>query len=230
MIVQGNAHGYDNRVVLDALARYPARLRGVAITDTRIAPAELRAWHRVGMRGLRYHLISTAGKPGYVRGVGFDVFETFRPVMRELNWVMQVWCDWRLLPDVADTLRTVATEMPVVIDHMLNIPAERGVADRSFQALLRLVGDGHVYVKLSGAYRLSARFPDYPDARAFHAALLAANPERLLWGTDWPHPQINASVMPDDGHLVDLFHRWTPDPVHRRLILVDTPARLFAHQ
>ena len=165
VIVQGNAHGYDNRVVLDALARYPARLRGVAITDTRIAPAELRAWHRIGMRGLRFHLFSTAGKPGYVRGVGFDVFETFRPVMRELNWVMQVWCDWRLLPDVADTLRTVATEMPVVIDHMLNIPAERGVADRSFQALLRLVGDGHVHAKLSGAYRLSARFPDYPDAR-----------------------------------------------------------------
>jgi predicted TIM-barrel fold metal-dependent hydrolase len=228
VIVQGNAHGYDNRVVLEALTRHPDRLRGVAITDTRVAPADLRDWHRLGMRGLRFHLFSAAGKPGYVRGVGLDVFEVFRPVMRDLNWVMQVWCDWRLLPQVAAALRAIAAEMPVVIDHMLSIPAERGIADPSFQALLRLVGDGHVHAKLSGAYRVSSRFPDYPDARAFHQALLAANPERLIWGTDWPHPQIDATVMPDDGHLVDLFCRWTPDAAHRRRILVDTPALLFA--
>ena len=70
-------------------------------------------------------------------------------------------------------------------------------------------------------------FPDYADAQAFHQALVRANPERLMWGTDWPHPQVDAAAMPDDGHLVDLFHRWTPDATHRRLILVDTPARLF---
>jgi predicted TIM-barrel fold metal-dependent hydrolase len=117
--------------------------------------------------------------------------------------------------------------MPVVIDHMLNIPAERTPHDRSFQALLRMVGDGDLHAKLSAPYRLSRQFPDYPDARAFHAALLAANPERLIWGTDWPHPQIAGEVMPDDGHLVDLFTEWTPDVRHRRLILVDTPQRLF---
>ena len=75
---------------------FPQRFRGVAITDTRTSPAELRDWHRVGLRGLRFHLFSTAGRPGYVRGVGLDVFEVFRPVMRELGMVMQVWCDWRL--------------------------------------------------------------------------------------------------------------------------------------
>jgi 2-pyrone-4,6-dicarboxylate lactonase len=226
VIVQGNAHGYDNRVVLDALERYPRRFRGVAITDA-IAPATLRDWHRVGLRGLRFHLFSTAGRPGYVRGVGLDVFEAFRPAMRELGMVMQVWCDWRLLPDVAATLRGIAAELPVVIDHMLNIPAERGVDDPCFQALLRLVGEGHAYAKLSAPYRLSSRFPDYPDARAFHDALLRANPERLLWGTDWPHPSIDADVMPDDGQLVDLFHQWTPDKRARQLILVETPGRLF---
>ena len=92
VVVQGNAHGYDNRVVLDVLARSGYRVRGVAITDTRIAPEALRDWHRIGMRGLRFHVFSAAGRPGYVRGVGFDVFEAFRPVMRELGWVMQVWC------------------------------------------------------------------------------------------------------------------------------------------
>jgi len=227
VVVQGNAHGFDNRVVLDALTQFPLRLRGVAITDTRIKPETLRDWHRLGMRGLRFHLFSDAGRPGYLRGVGLDVFEVFRKVMRELGWVMQVFCDWRLMQDVAPVLRDISREMPMVVDHMLNIPAERGTGDANFQALLRLVGEGHVHVKLSAAYRLSAQFPDYPDARPFHDALVAANPERLLWGTDWPHPSIAAEDMPDDGHLLDLFYAWTPDEGVRRKILVETPERLF---
>jgi predicted TIM-barrel fold metal-dependent hydrolase len=227
VVVQGNAHGFDNRVLLDALKRYPHRLRGVAITDTRIAPATLRDWHALGMRGLRFHLFSEAGKPGYVRGVGLDVFETFRAAMRELGWVMQLFCDWRLMGEVAPILRGISSEMPVIVDHMLNIPAARGVGDENFQALLRLVGEGHAHVKLSAAYRLSDLYPDYADAKPFHDALVAANPERLLWGTDWPHPSIVAAVMPDDGHLLDLFCEWTADDDTRRRILVDTPERLF---
>ena len=227
VLVQGNAHGFDNRVLLDALDRYPKRLRGVAITDTRVAPATLRDWHRLGMRGLRFHLFSDAGRPGYVRGVGLDVFEVFRAAMCDLGWVMQVFCDWRLMGEMAARLRDISKEMPVIVDHMLNIPAARGIEDPNFQALLRLVGDGHAYVKVSAAYRLSDRFPDYPDARPFHDALLRANPERLMWGTDWPHPSIPGEVMPDDGHLLDLFHAWTSDEQMRRKILVETPARLF---
>ena len=227
VVVQGNAHGFDNRVLLDALACFPQRLRGVAITDTRIAPETLRGWHTLGMRGLRFHLFSDAGKPGYVRGVGLDVFEVFRQTMRDLGWVMQVFCDWRLMQEVATSLREISRQMPVIVDHMLNIPAARGVGDPNFQALLKLVGEGHVHVKLSAAYRLSAQYPDYADARPFHAALLRANPERLMWGTDWPHPSIAADAMPDDGYLLDLLHDWTPDEDTRRRILVETPARLF---
>ena len=225
--VQGNAHGYDNRVVLDALAHYPQRLRGVGITDTRTKPETLREWDKIGMRGLRFHLFSDAGKPGYVRGVGLDVFEVFRKTMAELGWVMQIFCDWRLMQDLAPRLRDISREMPVIVDHMLHIPAERGVSDPNFQALLKLVGEGHAHVKVSGNYRLSSQFPDYPDARPFHDALVAANPERLMWGTDWPHPSIAAGVMPDDGHLLDLFMDWTPDQDTRRRILVDTPVNLF---
>jgi predicted TIM-barrel fold metal-dependent hydrolase len=118
--------------------------------------------------------------------------------------------------------------MPVIVDHLGMVPAIAGVEDANFQALLKLVGDGHVHVKLSAVYRLSDNYPDYPDARLFHDALVRANPERLVWGTDWPHPSIAAAVMPDDGHLLDLFHDWTPDRQTRRRILVDTPARLFA--
>jgi 2-pyrone-4,6-dicarboxylate lactonase len=227
VVVQGNAHGFDNRVILDALARFPKRLHGVAITDTRIQPDTLRDWHKLGMRGLRFHLFSDAGKPGYVRGAGLDVFEVFRKTMRELGWVMQVFCDWRLMAEVAPILRGISAEMPVVVDHMLNIPAARGVSDANFQALLKLVGEGHAHAKVSALYRLSEQFPDYPDAKPFHDALLRANPRRLMWGTDWPHPSIAAEVMPDDGHLLDRFYDWTPDAETRRWILVETPQRLF---
>jgi predicted TIM-barrel fold metal-dependent hydrolase len=225
LIVQGNAHGYDNRVLLDALARFPSRLRGIAITDTRIAPETLRDWDRIGMRGLRFHLLQQ--RPGYVRGVGLDVFEFFRRTMAELGWVAQFFCDYRVLAENADRLRAIAREMPVIVDHYGMIGAARGVSEENFQALLRLVGEGHVHVKLSAPYRTSALYPDYPDARPFHDALVRANPERLMWGIDWPHPSIPAEVMPDDGHLLDLFQTWTPDAAVRRRILVDTPARLF---
>ena len=225
LIVQGNAHGYDNRVLLDALARFPHRLRGVAITDTRIAPVTLRAWHKLGMRGLRFHLFPQ--KPNYVRGVGLEVFEVFRKTMAELGWVAQFFCDGRVLRDFAPALRAIAQDMPVIVDHYGMVDAGRGVGDENFQALLKLVGDGAAHVKVSAAYRVSQRYPDYDDARALHAALLAANPERLMWGTDWPHPSIDAAVMPDDGHLLDLFCAWTPDEGMRRTILVETPARLF---
>jgi predicted TIM-barrel fold metal-dependent hydrolase len=147
--------------------------------------------------------------------------------MADLGWVMQIFCDWRLTQELSPLLREVSREMPVIIDHLLHMPAARGVGDPQFQALLKLVGEGDVHVKLSAPYRLSAQFPDYADARALHEALVAANPERLTWGTDWPHPSIDAAVMPDDGHLVDLLYDWTPDETIRRRILVETPARLF---
>ena len=165
VVVQGNAHGFDNRVLLDALARAPQRLRGVAITETRIKPATLRDWHKLGIRGLRFHLFPDAGKPNYVRGVGFDVFEVFRKTMADLGWVMQVFCDWRVLQDAAAALRDISGEMPVIVDHFGMVPASRGVGDANFRALLKLVGDGHLHVTLSAVYRLSAQYPDYGDAR-----------------------------------------------------------------
>jgi predicted TIM-barrel fold metal-dependent hydrolase len=226
LVVQGNARVYDNSVVLDALAGFPKRLRGVAITDTRIEPKVLRDWHKIGMRGLRFHLFPQA--PNYRRGVGLNVFEVFRSTMADLGWVAQFFCDHRMLAPAAAALDAISRDMPVIVDHLGTVPAAAGVGDENFQALLRLVGEGRAYVKLSAVYRLSTQYPDYADARVLHDALLRANPERLLWGADWPHPSIAAEVMPDDGHLLDLFYDWTPDEKMRRRILVDTPARLFA--
>jgi 2-pyrone-4,6-dicarboxylate lactonase len=177
------------------------------------------------MRGLRFHLFPQ--RPNYIRGVGLDVFEVFRNTMTELGWVVQFFCDHRMLTPTAPTLREIARDLTVIVDHLGMVPASQGVNDPNFHALLRFVGDGHPHVKLSAVYRLSTQFPGYPDAKPLHDALVAANPERLMWGTDWPHPSIPADVMPDDGHLLDLFHAWTPDEKTRRRILVDTPARLF---
>ncbi len=227
VVVQGNAHGYDNRAILDAVSRAPDRLRGVCITDTRVNADDLRRWNTLGIRGLRFHLHLPNDKPNYVRGVGLDALETFMPVMRELGWHAQLWLDWRIMTEMADTVRKIAKQLPVVVDHMLSIDAEQGVGDPQFQSLLQLVSDDVCWVKLSAAYRLSEKFPDYPDVQPFHEALVRANPDRLVWATDWPHALVDAQVMPDDGKLMDLFTDWTPSAELREKILVHNPQRLY---
>jgi predicted TIM-barrel fold metal-dependent hydrolase len=129
------------------------------------------------------------------------------------------------LPDTIPTLKSLG--LPVVIDHMGRTDGRAGTSTPGFQSLLRLVGDGGGgWVKLSGAHRLSNAAPGYPDARPFHEALVRANPEQLVWGTDWPHPRIEGE-MPDAGRLLDLFCDWTPSEQARRVILVSNPARLY---
>ena len=127
----------------------------------------------------------------------------------------------------ADTIPTLKQiGLPVVIDHMGRTDALAGTGTRGFQSLVKLVGDGGCWVKLSGAHRLSNNAPDYPEAKPFHEALVRANPERLVWGSDWPHPRIEGD-MPDAGKLLDLFNEWTPDAATRKRILADNPAQLY---
>jgi predicted TIM-barrel fold metal-dependent hydrolase len=116
--------------------------------------------------------------------------------------------------------------LPVVIDHMGRSDARAGTGTEGFQSLLRAVGDGWCWAKLSGAHRISRNAPDYPDARPFHEALVRANPERLVWGGDWPHPRVEGE-MPDAGHLFELFQMWTPDRATQQRILVTNPAKLY---
>jgi 2-pyrone-4,6-dicarboxylate lactonase len=230
VVVQGNAHGYDNRAILDALRRYPQRMRGVAITDAQVGMAELREWDRAGMRGLRFHMFHPDNRPNYRRGVGLDAFRHFEPAMRELGWHMQLWCDWRILLELEPTLREIGRTMPVVIDHLAEFDATLNATDPRFQVLLRLVGEGLCWAKLSGAYRCSRLHPDYLDVQPLQAALVRANPERLVWGSDWPHPQIPASRMPNDGRLLNLFLNWITDESLREMILALNPERLYGFE
>jgi 2-pyrone-4,6-dicarboxylate lactonase len=222
--VQGSAHGRDNSAMLDALKRQPDRLRGVAVADTGVSPAELRDWNALGVRGLRFNHFYRDGQLHYRGGVPLSAAKVLASVMADLGWHLQLWIDVKDLPDIIPTLKSMG--LPVVIDHMGRTDARAGTQTAGFQSLLRAVGEGWCWAKLSGAHRLSQQAPDYPDARPFHEALVAANPERLVWGGDWPHPRVEGE-MPDAGHLFELFQAWTPDLEARQRILVGNPARLY---
>jgi predicted TIM-barrel fold metal-dependent hydrolase len=224
VLVQGSAHGRDNAAMLDALARTPQRLRGVAVADADTPAAELRRWHAFGVRGLRFNHFFRDGQLHYRGGVTLDAAKALAPAMRDLGWHAQLWIDVKDLPETTPILKALG--LPIVIDHMGRTDARAGTGAPGFQSLLRLLGEGGFWVKLSGAHRVSDNAPDYPEARPLHAALVAANPERLVWGADWPHPRMR-EPMPDAGHLLDLFFDWTPDASARRRILVDNPARLY---
>jgi len=224
VLVQGSAHGRDNSAMLDALKRQPRRLRGVAVADADMPPATLREWDAVGVRGLRFNHFFRGGQLHYRGGVPLSAAETLAPIMAELGWHLQLWIDVKDLPDTIPVLKSFG--LPVVIDHMGRTDARAGTGTPGFQSLLRAVGEGWCWAKLSGAHRLSRLAPDYPDARPFHEALVKANPERLVWGGDWPHPRVEGA-MPDAGHLFELFQIWTPDQAARQRILVTNPAELY---
>jgi predicted TIM-barrel fold metal-dependent hydrolase len=223
-LVQGSAHGRDNAAMLDALKRHPDCLRGVAVADAGVAPSDLRRWADIGVRGLRFNHFFRDGRLHYRGGVLLGAAQALAPLMAELGWHLQLWIDVKDLPETIATLKAIG--LPVVIDHMGRTDARAGTATPGFQSLLRAVGEGWCWAKLSGAHRLSGNAPDYPDARPFHEALLRANPERLVWGSDWPHPRVEGD-MPDAGHLFELFQKWTPDQAVRQRILVANPAKLY---
>src|SRR5258705_12431415 len=202
VLVQGSAHGRDNAAMLDALARHPERLRGVAVADADTPTAELRRWAALGVRGLRFNHFFRGGALHYRGGVPLSAVRKLAPLMAELGWHLQLWIDVKDLPDTIPVLKSLG--LPVGIDHMGRTDARAGIGTEGFQSLLRAVGEGWCWSKLSGAHRLSCDAPDYPDARPFHEALVRANPERLVWGGDWPHPRAEGE-MPDAAHLFELF-------------------------
>lgn len=224
VIVQPSAYGTDMRATLDALTRAPQRLRGVGVGGTELTRETFRAWHEAGIRGLRANEFRRDGKPYYHNGVGLKDIEPHYSTMADLGWHLQLWIDARDLPDLAPALARVP--VPIVVDHMGRMEHHHGTNHPGFQALLRGVGEDRLWSKVSGTYRLASSPPDYLEAKPFHEALVAANPECLVWGTDWPHPRPEGPV-PDAAHLLQLFLDWTPKPSDRKAILADNPARLY---
>lgn len=223
VLVHPSAYGLDHAALLHALDRAGARLRGTAVATSAITDAELSIMHRHGVRALRF--VETGGPGGqrFVGAVGLEEFPALAPRLKELDWHAQLWatCD----AVVAAAPKLLAAGIPLVLDHMVRFDVARGTQDAAFRELLALLAGGGLWVKMTPA-RNSKRFPDYEDVRPFHDALARANPDNLIWGSDWPYLRM-AEATPDAGHLLDLLDDWCGDDTLRRKILADNPARLY---
>jgi predicted TIM-barrel fold metal-dependent hydrolase len=144
--------------------------------------------------------------------------------IKPLGWHLQFFVNFRDMPEMADQLAKLPVN--IVIDHFARIATADGLDAPPFQALLRLLRQEHCWAKLMGPYFISEEFPRYPDIVPYAQAMIAAAPDRVVWGSDWPHPSARAK-MPDDGDLADMLAEWAPDPAQRRKILVDNPQRLY---
>lgn len=224
VLVQGSAHGTDNSAMLAALDEHPDKLRGVAVVASGATFAELKNLAARGVRALRFNHFFRNGRLHYRGGIGLSVAQELNEAMAELGLHAQVWIDVNDLPETLPKLQRLT--VPIIIDHMGRTSAAAGINTEGFQALLKCLGEGRCWVKLSGAHRLSNEGPDYATVRPFQQALVRANPDQLVWGSDWPHPRVEGE-MPDAGHLLDLFQAWTPDAALRKKILVENPARLY---
>ncbi|MBV7485000.1 amidohydrolase [Bordetella sp. BOR01] len=225
VLVTGSASGTANDIVLDALARYPQRLRGVIVPRLDLRDAELDRYAEAGVRGVRANLYRLDGKTVYRNGVGLEVLQALAPRLAARGWHAQIWVHAPDLPELMPALK--ALNLPLVIDHMGRMSTQRGVDDPGFRFLCQQLAQGALWAKISGADRNTSSGPPYRDVDPFAQAILQANSEQVVWGTDWPHINYyQADRMPDDGALCNLLSRWAPAEVRQR-VLVDNPARLY---
>jgi 2-pyrone-4,6-dicarboxylate lactonase len=217
VLVQPSIYGTDNRAMIDALSHYPERFRGVAVVDPGIDDRGLAALHEAGVRGVRANLLNRGG-------ISFADACTLAGRFADLGWHLQLQID----VSTFDRFDAVA-ELPVdvVIDHMGYMSADKGAANPGFLRLLKLVEAGRCWVKLSAPYRMTdwPRF-GYGAVAPLARALVRANPQRMLWGSDWPHTDLRAG-MPNDGDLLDQLGVWIEDDAVREAILVTNPASLY---
>lgn len=221
VVVQPSTYGTDNGCLVDALNRLGTNARGIAVVDRTVDRTELERLHAAGVRGVRFNLSRPAGAP-------VEDMEVLARAIAPLGWHVQIHALADELLPVLD--RREPLPVPMVIDHLGRLPQPRGIDHPTFAALRRQVDLGNTWVKLSGVYHDSlAGAPDYPDAAQVFRAWTQVAPERVLWGTDWPHVASMAGEkpMPDDARMLDLMGDWVPDAQHRRRILVDNPANLY---
>jgi predicted TIM-barrel fold metal-dependent hydrolase len=217
VIVQPSVYGTDNRCTYDAVAASGGRWRGIAVVDPSANTHELRRLHDAGFRGVRINLL-------FKGGLAMEILEQVARLIAPLGWHLQLLIDGRDLAELAPRLRRLPVRF--VIDHMGHMPAQLGLAHPGFTALLALIREGNCWVKLSGAYRISTQPYPYEDAAPIAKALVEAAPERMVWGSDWPHPSFQGA-MPVDATLLDLLASWVPDSRTRQRILTTNPAELY---
>ena len=219
VLVNATVYGRDNEIVLDAIARSGGSCRGIGNVDDKISDKELDALDKGGLDGCRFTFLSRLG--GAPDMAAFDrVVERIAP----LGWHVDLYLEAKALDGFSPKLR----KLPVryVIDHMGVVDAAQGLDQPGFVALLGLLAtDEKCWVKITGPERISATGAPFRDAVPFAQKLIATAPDRVIWGTDWPHP--NVKVMPNDGDLVDLVSLYAPDSFQQHKLLVENPGRLF---
>ncbi len=218
VIVQAAPHGTDMRATLDAISRSGGAYRGVAVVKRDITDNELEALHKGGIRGIRFNFVAHLGGAPDI-----PTFERMVARVKPLGWHVVLHFDAQDVPVYADLIARMP--VPFVIDHMGRVQAEGGLEQKPFQTLLKLMENPLAWVKVCGAERVSCTGKPFHDAIPFARTLIERFPDRVLWGTDWPHP--NVKWMPNDGELVDLFARFTDDETLRHKVLVDNPTRLY---
>lgn len=227
VVVQPSVHGLDNSVTLDAIQRSGGRLRGVGRVDEKTTASDMQRLHDGGIRGVRFNLLD---RP---RGnVELDVFDRVVERMGRFGWSVDLHIDPKNL--LASEKRFRALPMPVVFDHIARVRPAEGLNQPAFQLLLDLLRDERFWVKVSGADKIcntkvqSYLGVPYVEVIPFARAVIAAAPDRVIWGTDWPHSNNFApGHTPNDGDLLDLLLEFAPDEALRRKILVDNPAALY---
>jgi 2-pyrone-4,6-dicarboxylate lactonase len=226
VLVTASVYGTDNASLVDALQRYPSRLRGVAVLGADTPEAELDRLTAHGVRAARFNLFRRDGQAVYRNGAGLEALRALAPKLAARGWHAQIWIHAPDLPELEPLLR--ALSIGLVIDHMGRMSIANGTADTGFQRLIAMLADGAAWTKISGADRVSAQGAPYDDVAPFFDAILAANPQQVVWGSDWPHVNyFDAAQMPDDAVLLERFARAVPNDALRRAILVDNPARLY---
>lgn len=218
VFVQSACHGTDHAVVLDLLAAAQGRYRAVGLLTPDTPKADIARYDAAGMCGVRFHFFSHLGAPPPAG----DIHAVIAKVA-PLGWHIAIHVGGNGVLEQFDFIAGI--EAPVVIDHIGRIDVREGRDGAAFTALLRLLDRGNVWVKLSGTDRITREGYPYRDAVPFARALADHAPERVVWGSDWPHP--NHTAVPNDGDLVDLIAAIAPDEERRRMMLVDNPARLF---
>ena len=222
VVIQPMAHGHDNTVTLDAIARSDGHLMGVAKVDDTFSDRDLQTLHAGGIRGVRFNMIAESGGTG-----NLDLIETVAGRVRDLGWSLTIHTKPDGLLENADWL--AGMRLPTIIDHYARVDFGDGVNQPAFQRLVDLLRDnGHIWAKISCIERCSSTGPPYADAPLFAQVLVAAAPDRILWGTDWPHSQrYSIGDQCDTGELVDIIPQLVPDENDRHRILVENPLRLF---
>lgn len=220
VFVQASCHGVDNSAMVNAIQRGGGRFSGVAMIDDTFSDGDLGHLHDNQVRGIRFNFVAHLGGAPNI-----DMFWRLTNRVAPLGWHVVLHFDAKDLPAYSQLLDSMP--VPYVIDHMARVPATDGVEQVAFQHLLALLDrDERCWVKISCAERLTeGRVAPFDDVIPFAQALVACAPDRILWGTDWPHP--NLAVMPDEGQLLDLLAEFVPDETTRNQILVDNPQVLY---